>query len=52
MKIEELLRYGKEKLEKQKVEDASIISRILMQYVLKIDRNKLIINKNDNVDIN
>lgn len=52
MKIEELLRYGKEKLEKQKVEDASIISRILVQYVLKIDRNKLIINKNDNVDIN
>lgn len=52
MKIEELLRYGKEKLEKQKVEDTSIISRILMQYVLKIDRNKLIINKNDNVDIN
>ena len=52
MKIEELLRYGKGKLEKQKVEDASIISRILMQYVLKIDRNKLIINKNDNVDIN
>ncbi len=52
MKIEELLRYGKEKLEKQKVEDASIIPRILMQYVLKIDRNKLIINKNDNVDIN
>lgn len=52
MKIEELLRYGKERLEKQKVEDASIISRILMQYVLKIDRNKLIINKNDNVDIN
>lgn len=52
MKIEELLKYGKEKLEKQKVEDASIISRILMQYVLKIDRNKLIINKNDNVDIN
>lgn len=52
MKIEELLRCGKEKLEKQKVEDASIISRILMQYVLKIDRNKLIINKNDNVDIN
>lgn len=52
MKIEELLRYGKEKLEKQKVEDALIISRILMQYVLKIDRNKLIINKNDNVDIN
>ena len=52
MKIEELLRYGKEKLEKQKIEDASIISRILVQYVLKIDRNKLIINKNDNVDIN
>ena len=52
MKIEDFLRYGKEKLEKQKVEDASIISRILVQYVLKIDRNKLIINKNDNVDIN
>lgn len=52
MKIEELLKYGKEKLEQQKVEDASIISRILMQHVLEIDRNKLIINKKDNVDIN
>ncbi len=52
MKIEELLKFGKEKLEQQKVEDASIISRILIQYVLKIDRNKLVINKNDNVDIN
>ena len=51
MKIEELLRYGKEKLEQQKIEDASIISKILIQYVLKIDRNKLIINKNGDVEI-
>ena len=51
MKIEELLRFGKEKLEQQKVEDASIISRILMQYVLKIDRNHLIINRDYEVDI-
>lgn len=52
MKIEELLRFGKEKLEQQKVEDASIVSRILVQHVLKIDRNQLIINRNDEVDFN
>ena len=52
MKIEELLKFGKEKLEQYKIDDASIISRILIQYVLKIDRNYLIINKDNEVVIN
>lgn len=50
MRIEELLRFGKEKLEQNKIEDATIISKILMQYVLEIDRSQLIINKNNEVD--
>ena len=49
MKIEELLREGKKVLEKNNIEEASIISRSLLQYVLKIDRNKLVINKDEEV---
>lgn len=52
MKIEELLRKGKKVLEKNNIEEASIISRILLEYVLKIDRNKLVINKDEEVENN
>ncbi len=52
MKIEELLREGKKVLEKNNIEEASIISRILLEYVLKIDRNKLVINKDEEVENN
>lgn len=52
MKIEELLREGKKVLEKNNIEEASIISRSLLQYVLKIDRNKLVINKDEEVENN
>ena len=52
MKIEELLREGKKVLEKNNIEEASIISRSLLQYVLKIDRNKLVINKDEEVKNN
>ena len=45
MKIEEVLKKGKEKLIENKIEDANIISRVLLQYVLKLDRNQLIINQ-------
>ena len=45
MKIKEVLKKGKEKLIENKIEDANIISRVLLQYVLKLDRNQLIINQ-------
>lgn len=50
MKVEELLKYGKIELEKNKIEDASIIAKILIQYVLKIDKNKIIIEKEKEVE--
>lgn len=50
MKVEELLKYGKFELEKNKIEDASIIAKILIQYVLKIDKNKIIIEKEKEVE--
>lgn len=42
MKIEELLKEGKQKLNEKQVEDANLIARVLLQFVLKIDRNELI----------
>ena len=50
MKVEELLKYGKFELEKNKIEDASIIAKILIQYVVKIDKNKIIIEKEKEVE--
>lgn len=50
MKVEELLKYGKIELEKNKIEDASIIAKILIQHVLKIDKNKIIIEKEKKVE--
>ena len=47
-----LLREGKKVLEKNNIEEASIISRILLEYVLKIDRNKLVINKDEEIENN
>ena len=45
MKIEEMLKKGREKLIENKIADANIVSRVLLQYVLEIDRNQLIINQ-------
>ena len=42
MKIEELLKEGKIKLTENKIEDANLIARVLLEFVLKIDRNELI----------
>lgn len=42
MKVEELLKEGKQKLINNKVEDANIIARILLEYILKIHRQELI----------
>ena len=42
MKIEELLKEGKKELIKNKIEDSSLIARVLLEYLLKIDRNEII----------
>ena len=42
MKIEELLKEGKIRLTENKIEDANLIARVLIEFVLKIDRNELI----------
>ena len=41
MKIQELIQKEKNRLIQNKIEDANLISKILLEYVLKIDRNKL-----------
>ena len=50
MNIKELINFGKTTLEKNEVEDAGIIARVLAQYILKIDRNKIVINENSNIE--
>ena len=50
MNIKELINFGKTTLEKNKVEDAGIIARVLAQYILKMDRNKMVINENSNIE--
>lgn len=50
MKINELLRQGREELLKNDIEDASIIARILLEFVLKIKRNELIIRQEEIVE--
>ena len=42
MKIDELLKEGKIKLTENKIEDANLIARVLLEFILKIDRNELI----------
>lgn len=50
MKIEELLKQGKTKLIKNNIEDASLISRVLLQSILNIDRNEIIKRQLDEVE--
>lgn len=50
MNIKELINFGKTTLEKNEVEDAGIIARVLAQYILKMDRNKIVINENSNIE--
>ena len=50
MKIEELLRNARKKLIEKKVEDAELIARVLLQFVLKIDRNELVLKQDQNME--
>ena len=44
MKIKELIGYGKNTLNKNEVQDSSIISRILAEYILNFNRQEIIAN--------
>lgn len=50
MKIEELLREGKEKLIENNIEDVNVITKVLLEFVLKIDRNELILKYGQEVE--
>lgn len=50
MKLEELLRKGKRKLTENQIEDASFIARVLLQYVLKLDRTDLILREGQEIE--
>lgn len=50
MKIKELLVMAHEKLNKANIQDSAIQARVLLSYVLKMDKQKLIINSEENVE--
>lgn len=50
MNIEELLREGKKKLTENKIEEANLIARVLIQYVLGMNRFEIIKNEKQKVN--
>lgn len=50
MKIKELIEYGKNTLNKNEVQDSSIISRILGEYILNFNRQEIIANLDKEVE--
>ena len=50
MKIEELLKLGKKELIENSVQDGNLIARILLQFILKIDRSEIIRYQEDDVE--
>ena len=45
MKIEEILKKARKELIENEIEDAGTIARVLLQYVLKLDRNELVLRQ-------
>ncbi len=50
MKIKDLLIYGKEKLKNSYIEDYDLISKLLIEYVCKINRNNVIVHIDEDLD--
>lgn len=50
MNIQELLKEGKKKLIENKIEDSNLIARVLLQFILKIDRNEIIKKQSEEVE--
>lgn len=49
MNIKELINYGKKVLNQNNIEDANIISKLLAEYILQIDRTQLVINEQSEI---
>ena len=50
MKIKELINYGKKLLKENEIQDSSIIAKTLAQYILQMDRVKIVINEEKEVE--
>lgn len=50
MRIKELINYGKKLLKENKIQDSSIIAKTLAQYILQMDRVKIVINEEKEVE--
>lgn len=50
MKIKELFEYGKSFLRENEIEDYNLIAKILLEYICNIEKNKLIICEENDVD--
>lgn len=49
MKVKELIDYGRNLLKENEIEDSDIISRKIVEYVLKFNRNEIIINSDKEI---
>ena len=49
MKLKELLNYSKKYLENNNIEDAILISKLLVQYIMGISKDKIIIYYDKNI---
>lgn len=50
MKIQELMEQGKEELVENQIEEAKIIARVLLQFILTLDRKELLIRQEQEVE--
>lgn len=49
MKIEEIIKEANKKLRENQIEDASLIARVLLQLVLKLDRSELLLKQTQEI---
>lgn len=50
MKIKELINYGKKLLVENEIQDSTIITKTLAEYILKMDRMQIVINEEKEID--
>lgn len=49
MKIEEIIKEANKKLRENQIEDAGLIARVLLQFVLKLDRSELLLKQTQEI---
>jgi len=49
LKIKELINYGRKVLDENEIEESGLISKILVQYILQMDKAQIIINENQEI---